>query len=114
VTVSLFGPLFLAYQGIQFELGALNDFALVAGLIVVAVVSKVGAGYGAARLMQLTSREALSVGVIMNARGVVGMVVASIAYRAELVDQALFSALLLVGIVTTAITPLLLKPALKK
>jgi hypothetical protein len=42
------------------------------------------------------------------------MVVASIAYRAELVDQALFSALLLVGIVTTAITPLLLKPALKK
>jgi Kef-type K+ transport system membrane component KefB len=49
----------------------------------------------------------------MNARGVVGMVVASIAYRAGLIDQALFSALLLVGIVTTAITPLLLKPMLK-
>jgi Kef-type K+ transport system membrane component KefB len=114
MTVSLFGPLFLAYQGIQFEIGALNDFALVAGLIVVAVVSKVGAGYSAARLMQLTSREALSVGVIMNARGVVGMVVASIAYRAGLVDQALFSALLLVGIVTTAITPLLLKQSLPR
>jgi Kef-type K+ transport system membrane component KefB len=114
LTASLFGPLFLTYQGIQFEIGALNDFALVAGLIVVAIVSKVGAGYGAARLMQLTSREALSVGVIMNARGVVGMVVASIAYRAGLVDQALFSALLLVGIVTTAITPLLLRPALPR
>jgi Kef-type K+ transport system membrane component KefB len=57
----------------------------------------------------LPHREALGVAAIMNARGVMEMVVASIAYRAGLVDQALFSALLAVGIVTTVITPLLLK-----
>lgn len=113
MTASLFAPLFLTYQGIQFEIGALNDVGLLTGLLLVGIVAKVVAGYGAARWMQLNHREATSVGVIMNARGVVGMVVASIAYRAGLIDQALFSALLLVGIVTTAITPLLLKPTLK-
>ena len=51
----------------------------------------------------------MGLGIIMNARGVVGLVVVSIAYRAGLVDQGLFSALLLVGIVTTVMTPLLLK-----
>jgi Kef-type K+ transport system membrane component KefB len=113
MTASLFAPLFLTYQGIQFEIGALNDIGLVTGLLLVGIVAKIVAGYAAASWMQLNHREATSVGVIMNARGVVGMVVASIAYRAGLIDQALFSALLLVGIVTTAITPLLLKPMLK-
>jgi Kef-type K+ transport system membrane component KefB len=108
MTLSLFGPLFLAYQGIQFELGALDHVSLVVGLVLVAIASKLLGGYAAARLNKLPHQEALSVAAIMNARGVMEMVVASIAYRAGLVDQALFSTLLLVGIVTTVITPLLL------
>jgi Kef-type K+ transport system membrane component KefB len=108
MTLSLFGPLFLAYQGIQFELGALDDALFVVGLILVAIASKLLAGYAAARLNKLPHQEALGVAAIMNARGVMEMVVASIAYRAGLVDQGLFSALLLMGIVTTVITPLLL------
>jgi len=109
MTVSLFGPLFLAYQGIQFQLGSLDNGSLVAGLVLVAIASKLLGGYAMARLKQLPHQEALGVAAIMNARGVMEMVVASIAYRAGLVDQGLFSALLLVGIVTTVMTPLLLK-----
>jgi Kef-type K+ transport system membrane component KefB len=45
----------------------------------------------------------------MNARGVMELVVASIALRAGLVDQEVFSALLIVGLVTTVLTPLMLK-----
>jgi Kef-type K+ transport system membrane component KefB len=109
VTVSLFGPLFLAYQGIQFELGALSNVALVGGLIAVAIVSKLIGGYASARLKQLPHSDATGVAIIMNARGVMEMVVASIAYRAGLVDQQLFSALLTMGVITTVITPFLLK-----
>jgi Kef-type K+ transport system membrane component KefB len=109
MTVSLFGPLFLAYQGVQFQLGTLNNWSLVAGLVLVAIASKLLGGYATARLKKLPHQEALGVAAIMNARGVMEMVVASIAYRAGLVDQGLFSALLLVGIVTTVLTPLLLK-----
>jgi Kef-type K+ transport system membrane component KefB len=109
MTTSLFGPLFLAYQGIQFRFEALDNGTLVLGLLLVAISSKLVAGYAAARLKKLPHQEALGVAAIMNARGVMEMVVASIAYRASLVDQGLFSALLLVGMATTMITPLLLK-----
>jgi len=109
MTASLFGPLFLAYQGIQFQLGTLNNGSLIVGLVLVAIASKLLGGYAMARLKKFPHQEALGVAAIMNARGVMEMVVASIAYRAGLVDQGLFSALLLVGIVTTVLTPLLLK-----
>lgn len=109
MTASLFGPLFLAYQGVQFELGALADWSLLGGLIAVAVVSKLAGGYSVARLSRLPHHEALGVAFVMNARGVMEMVVASIAYRAGLVDVKLYSALLVMGIVTTTITPVLLK-----
>lgn len=114
ITVSLFGPLFLAYQGIQFQMGALDNASLVVGLVLVAIVSKLLGGYAMARMKNLPHREALAVGAIMNARGVMGMVVASIAYHAGLVDQGLYSALLLVGMVTTVVTPLLLRQWLTK
>jgi len=109
MTTSLFGPLFLATQGVQFELGALGNWAFLAGLIAVAVASKLVGGYAAGRLGRLPHHEALGVAVIMNARGVMEMVVASVAYRAGLVDASLFSALLVLGLVTTLLTPMMLK-----
>ena len=109
MTVSVFGPLFLGFQGIQFKLSTLNNYLLVVGLILVAVVSKWIGGYAAARMKHLPTNEAFGVAIIMNARGVMEMVVVSIAYREGLVDQELFSALLVVGIVTTVVTPSMLR-----
>jgi Kef-type K+ transport system membrane component KefB len=108
-SITLFAPLFLAYQGIQFETSALGSGVLVLGLIAVAIISKLLGGYAAARLQVLPHFEACGVAIIMNARGLMEMVIASIAYRGGLIDQKLFSALLVVGIVTTVITPVLLK-----
>ncbi|HTE40875.1 MAG TPA: cation:proton antiporter [Steroidobacteraceae bacterium] len=113
MTVSVFGPLFLAFQGIQFQLGALHNWTLLGGLIAIAVASKLVGGYATGRLLKLSSHESKGVGIIMNARGVMEMVVASVAYRAGIVDQELFSALLVLGIVTTILTPILLKPWMK-
>jgi Kef-type K+ transport system membrane component KefB len=109
MTVSLFGPLFLAYQGVQFEVGLLKDVGPILGLIAIAVSSKLMGGYAAARLAFLPHYEACGVAIVLNARGVMEMVIASIAYRAGLVSQELFSMLLIVGIATTMITPSLLK-----
>jgi Kef-type K+ transport system membrane component KefB len=113
ITLSLFGPVFLAYQGIQLQPGALGNWTLIGGLIVVAVLSKLIGGYAAGWVKGLSNHEAAGVGIVMNARGVMGMVVASVAYRADLVDQTLFSALLIMGIVTTVLTPMMLKPWMK-
>jgi len=114
MTAVLFAPLFLAYQGIQFDIAALQDVGLVAGLLGVAIASKMLGGYAAGRCSGLSHYEAWGVAIVTNARGVMGMVVATIAFRAGLVDQALFSTLLIVGIATTLITPSMLKQWLKE
>ena len=109
ITVSLFGPIFLAYQGVQFELATLTNLTLVLGVVAVAVASKLVGGYAAARLAHVPPFESVGIAIVMNARGVMEMVVASIAYRAGLIDREIFSALIVMGIATTVLTPIMLK-----
>jgi Kef-type K+ transport system membrane component KefB len=105
----IFAPLFLACQGTHFSTSSLLHPAFMLWLVLLAVISKLIGGYWSARLQGLPLHEARGVAIVMNARGVMEMVVASIAYRAGLVDQALFSTLLMLGMLTTLLTPLLLK-----
>jgi Kef-type K+ transport system membrane component KefB len=109
MTASLFGPLFLAYQGMQFQLDSLARPGFVLALLVSAVVSKLVSGYVVGRLQRMSSHDSWGVGIVMNARGVMELVVASIALRAGVIDREVFSALLVVGLVTTVMTPLMLK-----
>ena len=109
VTTALFAPLFLSFQGLQFKSASITDTGFVACAILVAVASKFLGGYVAGRLMKIAHHESYGIAIVMNARGVMEMVVASIAYRAGLVDQALFSTLLIIGVVTTVITPFWLR-----
>lgn len=109
MTDTLFGPLFLAYQGLQFTLASFAQPVFAVGLVAVAIVSKLIGGYVSARLSKLGHRDAYGVAIIMNARGVMEMVIASIAYRTGLVDQNLYSMLLLMGVATTVCTPFLLR-----
>jgi Kef-type K+ transport system membrane component KefB len=55
----------------------------------------------------MSQREALGAGIILNGRGIMELVVANIAYQKELIDQSLFSTLVIMGIFTTVITPIL-------
>jgi Kef-type K+ transport system membrane component KefB len=109
VTALAFGPLFLALQGVRFDIGSLQHLGFLLALLLVAVVSKLGAGYLMGRLKGMSAHDSLGVGIVMNARGVMEMVVASIAFRAGLVDRSLFSSLLIIGIVTSMLTPMFLK-----
>lgn len=109
LTASLFGPLFLAYQGMQFQLESLGRPAFVISLLFGAIMSKLISGYIVGRLQRMTHHDSWGVGIVMNARGVMELVVASIAMRAGLVDREVFSALLVVGLITTVLTPLMLK-----
>jgi Kef-type K+ transport system membrane component KefB len=93
----------------QFHLDSLGRPGFVASLLVGAVISKLISGYVVGRLQRMSSHDAWGVGIVMNARGVMELVVASIALRAGLVDREVFSALLIIGLVTTVLTPLMLK-----
>ncbi len=105
-------PIFFVLMGVQVKLESLVDFHVVsmaAGLIAAAAVGKLVSGLGAARNV-----SRLAVGIGMMPRGEVGLIFAAIGRSLDVISDALFSALVLMVIVTTLLTPPLLKWAMNR
>ena len=74
-----------------------------------AVLTKiVGCGLGA-KLMHYTNRESLQIGMGMVCRGEVALIVANKGMKVHLMDEAYFSPMVIMVVVTTLLTPILLK-----
>ncbi|KAB8141173.1 cation:proton antiporter [Chloroflexia bacterium SDU3-3] len=104
-------PIFFASIGLQTDARALDGsmvlFTVLACLV--AVISKVvGCGLGA-RLGGFPARESLQLGVGMISRGEVGLIVASVGISAGLIGQDIFAMTVIIVLVTTLVTPLLLR-----
>jgi Kef-type K+ transport system membrane component KefB len=116
------GPLFFASIGLRVDLSAVVAVpGLLAAVIAIAFLGKlIGAGLPA-RLVGLPGREAVAVGAGMSARGAVELVVLSVAYEAGLFLQQdgdpvvahLFSVLVIMAVVTTLLSPLLLRQVIR-
>ena len=112
----IFSPLFFSSIGIKTELAGLTGqlilFALV--LTLVAIASKViGCGLGA-RLMGFQAYDAMGIGLGMVSRGEVALIVAQKGAQVGLLDARMFPPIVLVVIVTTLVTPVLLKFGMKR
>lgn len=111
----IFSPVFFASVGLKVTLGGMDAsiwiFAII--LLVIAILSKVvGCGLGA-KICGCTGKEAFQVGIGMISRGEVALIVAQKGYASGMLDDVLFAPIVLVVIVTTLITPILLKPVMK-
>ena len=112
----LFSPLFFASIGIKTNLEGLTStmaiFAVV--LTIVAILTKIiGCGIGA-RIMGFHTYDAFSIGLGMVSRGEVALIVAQKGEQAGLIDPHMFPPIVLVVIVTTLVTPILLKLGMSK
>ena len=106
-----FSPVFFASIGIKTVLNGMNAeialFSLV--LLAIAVLSKVvGCGVGA-KVCGFNGHDSLSIGVGMISRGEVALIVAQKGAAVGLINTNMFPAIVLVVIVTTLVTPILLK-----
>lgn len=111
----IFAPVFFASMGIKTELDGMTASLLVFSvcLLLVAILTKVvGCGLGA-KLMGFSWSDSLSVGLGMVSRGEVALIVAQKGAQSGLVDSTLFPPIVLMVIVTTLITPILLKLFMK-
>ena len=100
-------PIFFVLMGIQVKLETFLDPHVIVmglGLIVAAVIGKLLSGLGAA-----SGRKRLAIGMGMVPRGEVGLIFASIGKSLDVFSDELFSALVMMVIVTTLMTPPLLK-----
>jgi Kef-type K+ transport system membrane component KefB len=107
----LFVPVFFVNIGLSINLRDFHadSFLLTATVILVAVAGKwLGSGWGA-KLGGLTTTEATQLGAGMISRGEVGLIVASVGMRQGLVVDAEFSAIVVMIVVTTLITPPILR-----
>ena len=112
---SFFGPIFFVSIGLEVNArhltGGLGFFL---ALLVVAIVGKiVGCGLGA-RFNRFTNRESLIVGIGMIPRGEVGLIAASLGLAANLVSRDVYSQVVVLVLITTLITPPLLRVAFPK
>ena len=110
-----FSMIFFASIGIKATFSGMGVsmwiFALI--LTVVAIISKLaGCGFGA-RLCKFKRKEAIQIGVGMISRGEVALIVASKGQQVGLIDGDLFAPIVIMVIVTTLMTPILLKVVFK-
>jgi Kef-type K+ transport system membrane component KefB len=107
LTTALFIPLFFVYSGLNTRLLLVNTPALWMMAVLVFLTACAGKGlacWGAARLAGETSRDSLAVAILMNARGMVELILINIGYQRGLITPTLFAILVLMALGTTLMT----------
>ncbi len=105
-------PIFFVLMGLQVKLEMFlqkDVMILAAGLLVAAIVGKVLSGFGAFGV-----KNHMAIGIGMMPRGEVGLIFAAIGKSLGVLDDALFSAVVLMVVVTTLLSPPLFKDCLKR
>jgi Kef-type K+ transport system membrane component KefB len=104
-------PAFFAFTGMRTEIGLLNgyyEWAVCILIIVVATTGKWGGALLGARLTGLSWRDASALGVLVNTRGLMELIVLNVGLELGVISQTLFTMMVLMALATTiATTPLL-------
>ena len=104
-------PAFFAFTGMRTEIGLLSgryEWVVCAIIIAVATTGKWGGALVGARLTALSWRESSALGVLVNTRGLMELIVLNVGLELGVISQTLFTMMVLMALVTTiATTPLL-------
>jgi Kef-type K+ transport system membrane component KefB/nucleotide-binding universal stress UspA family protein len=112
VVVALLLPLFFAYSGLRTQIGLLDTpsaWITCAGITLIACVGKFGGSAIAARVTGFSWREASAIGILMNTRGLVELIVLNIGLDLGVISPRLFTMLVIMALVTTFMTTPLLE-----
>ena len=107
----IFGPVFFASVGLQTNLKTVDMtiIAFSAAFVIVGLLGKVvGCGL-VAKLLKYNTSDALKIGVGMMTRGEVALIVAQRGLKAEIIDSRYFTAVILLIILSSILTPIILK-----
>jgi len=112
ITLVLLLPLFFAYTGLRTSVGLLHGagrwgYCLL--IIGVAVAGKLGGSTLASHAAGVPWRNALALGVLMNTRGLMELVILNLGLDFGVINRTLFSMLILMALVTTFLTTPLLE-----
>jgi Kef-type K+ transport system membrane component KefB len=104
LAVALLLPLFFTYSGLNTKIGLLNSWflwAMCAAVLVAAVLGKWLACTLAAKATGISNREAMGIGILMNARGLMELIIINIGLQRGIISEGLFATLVIMAVVTT-------------
>lgn len=107
VALVLLLPLFFVFTGLRTEIGLLNDphLWLITGLIIlVAVVGKFAGSAIAAKYVGQSWKDSLTIGALMNTRGLMELVVLNVGYDLGVLSPGIFAMMVIMALVTTFMT----------
>jgi Kef-type K+ transport system membrane component KefB len=111
VVVVFFLPAFFAYTGMRTQIGlvsGLGPWLWCAAIVATASIGKFGGSFLAARISGLAWRDSASLGILMNTRGLVELIVLNIGLDLKVISPTLFAMLVFMAVATTvATTPIL-------
>jgi Kef-type K+ transport system membrane component KefB len=114
IAMGFLAPIFFAGIGLEFNISSIANIGLLIAVIAVSYLSKIAGGYFGGTLAGLNRRVSLTLGVGLNARGIMELVIANIAYKNGLISTEVFSILVIMGVLTTLTTPFFLRKAFNK
>jgi Kef-type K+ transport system membrane component KefB len=111
IVMAVLIPLFFSYTGLRTNIGALggNLWLYVLAIIAVATVGKAGGAFAGAKIMGFDTRHSLSLGCLLNTRGLVELVVLNVGLDLGILSPTLFSMMVAMAVATTMMTTPLLK-----
>jgi Kef-type K+ transport system membrane component KefB len=104
LVVAVLLPLFFTYSGLNTKIGLLNTWYLwgmCLAVLFAAVTGKWLACTLAARATGISSREAMGIGILMNARGLMELIIINIGLQRGIISEGLFATLVIMAVVTT-------------
>ncbi len=107
IVLLLFLPAFFAFTGMRTQIGLVQGWAswlAVVVIIAVASLGKFGGSFVAARLTGMKPRDAAVIGILMNTRGLMELIVLNIGLDLRVLSPTLFAMLVLMALVTTLFT----------
>ncbi|MEQ1850397.1 MAG: cation:proton antiporter [Chthoniobacteraceae bacterium] len=104
LAVALLLPLFFTYSGLNTKIGLLNSgflWLMCGAVLFAAILGKGVACWLAARATGISNREALGIGTLMNARGLMELIIINIGLQRGIISEGLFATLVIMAVITT-------------
>ena len=115
ITFGLLSPIFFAFIGIEFYAQSIVDsLPLFMILLAVAVAGKIGGGFIGGKIAGFSNSESTVIGYLVNSRGMVELVIATIGFELGIIDKTLFTVIVAVGFITTIMSPIMARMALRR
>jgi Kef-type K+ transport system membrane component KefB len=109
VTMGLLAPVFFASIGLSFKVFDMNYFWLFIVLVLGVILSKTLSGLLGAKLAGHSQVEGITTGLGISMSGLMGLIIANVAYTQHFINDAMYSVLISMGLFTTLVIPIFLK-----